>query len=95
MNSHNEVNRLATALKEQRSRIVFAESCTAGMVSGLLAAVPGISEHLCGSLVTYRDDSKRQWLSIPAEVLEQHTAVSADVTERMAIEALQRTPEAN
>lgn len=95
MNGHDEVKRLATVLKEQQSRVVFAESCTAGLVSALLAAVPGISEHLCGSLVTYRDDSKRQWLSIPSKMLNQYTAVSANVTERMAIEAMHRTPEAN
>jgi PncC family amidohydrolase len=95
MSGHDEVSRLATVLREQQSRVVFAESCTAGLVSALLAAIPGISEYLCGSLVTYREDSKRQWLSIPSEMLNQYTAVSANVTERMAIEALGRTPEAN
>ena len=87
--------RLAEVLAERRQRVVFAESCTAGLVSALLAAVPGISHGLCGSWVTYREASKREWLGVPAELLERHTAVSAEVTRVMAQRALELTPEAD
>jgi nicotinamide-nucleotide amidase len=90
-----EAERLARALAERQCRIVFAESCTAGLVSALLAAVPGISNHLCGSWVTYREECKQAWLGIPAELIKEKTDVSQEVTERMAIESLRRTESAH
>lgn len=81
-------------LNPQR-RWVFAESCTAGMVAASLASVPGISAVLCGSWVTYREASKTEWLGIPEHLIARHSAVSREVTEAMAIEALRRTPEAH
>lgn len=87
--------RIAELLAARDRRIVFAESCTAGLVSAWLARVPGISDYLCGSAVTYREATKTAWLGIPTEVLQHHTAVSGVVTEMMASAALEKTPEAH
>ncbi|MEZ6094249.1 MAG: nicotinamide-nucleotide amidohydrolase family protein [Pirellulaceae bacterium] len=76
-------------------RIVFAESCTAGLVSALVASTPGISQNLCGSAVTYRWDTKQKWLGVTHEILEQCTAESIEVAQAMALGVLERTPEAN
>ncbi|MBX3419484.1 MAG: CinA family protein [Pirellulaceae bacterium] len=77
-----------------RVPVVFAESCTAGLVAAALAARPGISRFLCGSAVTYRDDTKHQWLDVPTSLIEQLTSVSAEVTEAMVHSVLRKTPEA-
>jgi len=77
-----------------QEKIVFAESCTAGLVSAALATVPGISQYLCGSMVTYREPSKTAWLGVDSNLLAQFSAVSQQVTEAMAVGVLQRTPEA-
>ncbi len=74
--------------------VVFAESCTAGLVAASLASVPGISRFLCGSAVTYRSATKEQWLGISAGLLEQFSAESMIVAESMALNVLERTPEA-
>lgn len=87
--------RAAEALMSTQRRVVFAESCTAGLVSASLAAVPGISEHLCGSAVTYRNDTKHCWLGVQQTTLDEHTAVSAPVAQEMAQGALVRTPESD
>jgi len=87
--------RVADLLARTNRRVVFAESCTAGLVPALLAAIPGISQHLCGSAVTYREDTKSRWLGVPAEVLRDYSAVSLPVAERMAVEVLKNTPEAD
>ena len=76
-------------------RIVFAESCTAGLASAQLAQVPGISDWMCGSAVTYRESVKQDWLGIDAAMLAKHTAVSAAVTRQMSEQVLRRTPEAD
>ena len=87
--------RIAEFLGASNRRVVFAESCTAGVVSALLARIPGISDYLCGSAVTYREATKTGWLGIPTAVLEQHTAVSEVVTVMMARAVLENTPEAD
>ena len=92
MTLYPEAERLSDMLRRTGVRVVFAESCTAGMVSGLLAGVPGISEYLCGSMVTYRAECKMDWLSVPADMIQQHTTVSSPVTRYMARSVLERTP---
>ncbi len=90
-----EAKHLADSLTRCDVRVVFAESCTAGLASALLAAVPGISAYLCGSWVTYREECKQAWLGIPAQLLREKSAVSAEVTGYMAREALRRTESAH
>jgi len=87
--------RIAQILIAGERRIVFAESCTAGLVSAWLARIPGISDYLCGSAVTYREATKVGWLDIPPAALEQHTAVSEVVTRSMASGVLMKTSEAD
>lgn len=85
---------LARRLGECKTRIVFAESCTGGLVSAELAGVPGISEWLCGSAVTYRCATKTEWLGVSAKAIEAETAVSKVVASQMASGVLSMTPEA-
>jgi nicotinamide-nucleotide amidase len=82
-------------LDSGREKVVFAESCTGGLVAAELATVPGISQHLCGSMVTYREPSKTAWLGVDAQLLDQYSAVSQPVTDAMALGVLQRTSEAS
>lgn len=78
-----------------QTRIALAESCTAGLVCALLGQVPGISRFLCGSMVTYRESTKQQWLSVSPETLDQFTAESIETTKSMATGVLERTEEAD
>ncbi len=86
---------LAALLTEADRRLVLAESCTAGLVAASLGRVPGISRHLCGSLVSYRESAKTNWLGVPPSVLQQHTVASEAVARLMATGALVATPEAD
>ena len=76
--------RLAKALKQQQLRLVLAESCTGGLISAVLAKIPGISEFHCGSAVVYRMGTKQEWLGISAAVLEKPGPVSRWVAAEMA-----------
>jgi len=82
-------------LRKTNKRIVFAESCTAGLVSASLGTVPGISRFLCGSFVVYRPESKSGWLGIPKDLLEVYGAESIQCSVALARLALHRTPEAD
>jgi PncC family amidohydrolase len=64
--------------------VATAESCTGGLVTHLITEVPGSSAYLRGGIVAYADDVKRTTLGVPAEVLEAHGAVSAQVALAMA-----------
>ncbi len=90
-----EARCVARLLKTSHQRVVFAESCTAGLVSAQLATVSGISDVHCGSFVTYRNQSKRDWLLVPAGLLRDPGPVSEIVAIKMADGALTRTREAD
>lgn len=94
MNLAVEARRAARLLKSSNQRVVFAESCTGGLASAQLARVPGISEHHCGSLVSYRNRSKQDWLSVPAKLLRDPGPISEVVASKMAEGALKQTREA-
>ncbi|HAY79943.1 MAG TPA: damage-inducible protein [Planctomycetaceae bacterium] len=86
---------LADTLQQFGLRIVFAESCTAGLLAASLGAVEGISNYLCGSAVSYRERTKIDWLDVDPVSLANQTAVSQQVAEEMVRGVLQRTPEAH
>lgn len=91
---HQLAHEVLSLLKQHEDRIVCAESCTAGLVSATLAAIPGASTFLCGSAVVYRDATKTSWLQVPADVLSAHGDVSPETAVLMAEGALAATSEA-
>ena len=96
MQSLDEITQdLARTLADRQLRVVFAESCTAGLAAATLASVPGISAYLCGSAVTYRERTKQDWLGVSAENLARYTAVSEPVARQMAVGVLENTVEAD
>ncbi|GIW73329.1 MAG: CinA-like protein [Planctomycetota bacterium] len=67
----------------------FAESCTGGLATHLLAAVPGASAALVGAIVAYADRVKAERLGVAPELLARHGAVSEPCARAMARGALQ------
>ena len=61
-----------------------AESCTGGMVAARLTAIPGASDVFLGSVVAYADEVKERALDVPASLLAEHGAVSAEAAAAMA-----------
>ena len=68
--------------------LALAESCTGGLVAGLLTQVPGSSAVLDRGFVTYSNQAKQDMLGVPLSLLETHGAVSAAVAISMAEGAL-------
>jgi nicotinamide-nucleotide amidase len=64
--------------------LATAESCTGGMVAERITSIPGSSEVFVGAIVAYADEVKARELGVPAEVLAQHGAVSAETAAAMA-----------
>ena len=95
MSIPSAARRVARLLKATGLKVVFAESCTGGLVSGALTKIPGISNHHCGGVVVYRNETKMAYLDIPAALLADPGPVSAEVAELMARRVLEKTPEAD
>ena len=82
----------ATALlAECRARgmmLATAESCTGGLIAGVLTEVAGSSDVLDRGFVTYSNAAKSDMLGVPPELIEANGAVSGPVAASMASGAL-------
>ncbi len=70
--------------------LATAESCTGGLIVARLTAVPGFSATTLGGIVAYSNELKERELGVPAELIAEHGAVSAEVAEAMAHGARER-----
>jgi competence/damage-inducible protein CinA-like protein len=71
-------------LKQKRMSIATAESITAGLVAHRIGQVPGASDWFRGGIIAYDNRWKISLLDVPAELIEEHGAVSKEVAEAMA-----------
>ena len=72
-------------------KIATAESCTGGLIVGLLTEIPGSSAVLERGLVVYSNEAKQELLGVPAETIAMHGAVSEATARAMAEGALARS----
>ncbi|MEL6059645.1 MULTISPECIES: CinA family protein [unclassified Methylobacterium] len=79
---------LVAAYTAAKRTIATAESCTGGLVAGLLTAVPGSSAAVERGFVTYSNAAKAEAIGVPMDWIRQHGAVSEPVARAMAEGAL-------
>lgn len=72
-------------LIENNNTIATAESCTGGKIAEQFTAIPGASKYFKGSVVSYATQSKIDVLKIPEDIIQNHSVVSKQVAEAMAI----------
>jgi nicotinamide-nucleotide amidase len=75
-------------LKAQKKTVTTAESCTGGLLAKYLTDVPGSSAYFKRGWITYENEAKSELLSVSAELIAQHGAVSQEVVNAMASGAL-------
>jgi nicotinamide-nucleotide amidase len=75
---------LGALLAERGKTLAIAESCTGGLAAELITRTPGSSRYFLGGVVTYANAAKVELLGVPAELIAQHGAVSAQVARAMA-----------
>jgi PncC family amidohydrolase len=83
-----EAEALVKRLKAMGKKVVAAESCTAGLIANTIAGVPGASEVFWGSFVVYTPEAKTAMLKIEADLIKAFGAVSREIAQAMAVEAL-------
>ena len=79
---------LIALLRRKHMMLATAESCTGGLIAGLITSVSGSSEVLDGGFVTYSNAAKTRMIGVPAEFITAKGAVSEEVARAMAEGAL-------
>ena len=70
-------------LYDQQKTLATAESCTGGGVAQAIIAAPGASMYFKGGIVSYTNEVKVNLLNVPAELIEEKTAVCEEVAVAM------------
>lgn len=74
-------------LKDRNLLLVTAESCSGGLLGHLITNVPGSSDYYLGGFVTYANKAKELFVSVRAETIRSHGAVSRETVGEMALGA--------
>jgi len=82
---------LLAAARTQGLKIATAESCTGGLIAGLLTEIPGSSDILDRGFVTYSNQAKEEMLGVSGAMIRQHGAVSEAVARAMAEGAIRNS----
>jgi nicotinamide-nucleotide amidase len=83
---------LLSKLQRRSLSLAVAESCTGGLVCGLLTEIPGSSTVLERGFVTYSNTAKEELLGVHPALLTQYGAVSEEVARAMAEGAVAHAP---
>ncbi len=93
---NKDIRSLAMAVLDACRRahltLATAESCTGGMVAAALTDIAGSSDVVERGFVTYSNAAKNELVGVPADLIERHGAVSAEVAAAMAEGALAHAP---
>jgi nicotinamide-nucleotide amidase len=82
--SSQNLQSLIEKLRLQKQTVGFAESCTGGLLSASLSAVPGVSDIYLGAIVSYSYQAKVDLLGVSWNVLKAEGAVSEKIARQMA-----------
>src|SRR5580704_15218959 len=77
--------------RERKLRIATAESCTGGLIGGLLTEIPGSSDVFERGFIVYSNRAKSDMLGIPGDLIADMGAVSEAVARAMAEGAVENS----
>jgi len=79
------------ACRARSLRVATAESCTGGLLSGLLTEIAGSSDVFERGFVVYSNDAKRELLGVPGHLIARHGAVSEACARALAEGAVEHS----
>lgn len=77
--------------QQRRLKIATAESCTGGLIAGLLTEIPGSSATVERGFIVYSNRAKEEMLGVPGDLIADAGAVSEPVVRAMAEGALEES----
>jgi nicotinamide-nucleotide amidase len=84
----DRVEKLVALCRDKSLWLATAESCTGGLLAGLVTSVPGASEMFERGFVTYSNAAKVECLGVSPDLLDRFGAVSGEAAAAMAEGAL-------
>ncbi|SMC78819.1 competence/damage-inducible protein A [Cellulophaga tyrosinoxydans] len=72
-------------LIKKKLTLATAESFTGGKIAEQITEIPGASQYYKGSVVSYATETKIEVLKVPKQLIAEHSVVSAQVAEAMAM----------
>lgn len=78
-----KAERVVNLLIERKEQIATMESCTGGGFANMITNIPGASEILLFSAVTYSNEYKIK-MGVPKEIIEKYTVYSIETATAMA-----------
>ncbi|MGE4248596.1 MAG: CinA family protein [Parvibaculaceae bacterium] len=82
---------LLESLRRRGLKLATAESCTGGLIAGLLTEIAGSSDVVERGFVVYSNEAKAGLLGVPESVIAEHGAVSEATARAMAEGALENS----
>src|SRR4029079_5233542 len=79
---------LLAYMRRRHLKLATAESCTGGLIAGLLTEIAGSSDVVERGFVVYSNEAKMDLLGVPTQLIELHGAVSEACARAMAEGAL-------
>jgi len=79
---------LLATLRARKLLLATAESCTGGLIAGVLTEIAGSSDVVERGFVTYSNEAKNELIDVPMAMIREHGAVSKEVALAMAAGAL-------
>jgi len=68
----------------RQKTLAVAESCTGGLLAERLTRIGGSSAYFLGGAVCYTNEMKTRWAGVPADLIQEHGAVSQPVAQALA-----------
>ena len=79
---------LLATLRAHKLMLATAESCTGGLIAGVLTEIAGSSDVVERGFVTYSNEAKNELIGVPMAMIRERGAVSKEVALAMAAGAL-------
>lgn len=80
-----------SAMRAKGWKFTSAESCTGGLIAGLLTEIAGSSDVVDRGFVTYSNEAKTALVNVPPDMIAAYGAVSEEVVRAMAEGALRNS----
>jgi PncC family amidohydrolase len=78
------INRAHELFKAKGLTLSLAESCTGGLISHYLTALPGASAFFKAGVVSYSEDMKKKILGVSSDIISSYGVVSEQTAREMA-----------
>ncbi|ACT59354.1 CinA family protein [Hirschia baltica] len=86
-----EARKFLRAAQTQKLTLATAESCTGGLLAGLITEIPGSSQTLERGFVVYTNRAKQDMLGVSGDILADFGAVSEPTAIAMAEGAMEHS----